>query len=253
MGTTSVRRRASWSSAGPMLVATQAASSAGSRSGHRQQQAPGAGRRLLDVDLAAARELEHDARLAQRVVQALGAGHEGREADRGTRAQARGDAQRRRRRGRAPRRRARGPGAAPTPRRPPAARARRGTARRWWGRPSPRGRAAGRTARSPRAPARSRRRRRRPSRPRRLGAGALAQRAQQGGPAAAARRLAHEGQRHQGGTGVQLAQGRPGQGVAGCSGGRREGHADAEGCQPTLCARSRSPVRRGWRLPCCRP
>ena len=172
---------------------------------------------------AAARELEHDARLAQRVVQALGAGHEGREADRGARAQARGDALRRGRRG-APRVVGpRGPGAAPRRRRPPAARARRGTARRWWGRPSPRGRAAGRTGRSRRAPARSRRRRRRPSRARRVGAGALAQRAHQRGPAAGARRVAHEGQRDQRGTGVQVAQGRPGQGVAGRGGGEPRG------------------------------
>ena len=82
-----------------MLVATQVASSSGSATAIAEQQAPRAGRGLLDVDLAAARELEHDARLAQRVVQALGAGREGREADRGPRAQARGDALRGRRRG----------------------------------------------------------------------------------------------------------------------------------------------------------
>ena len=60
--------------AGPMLVATQAASSSGSDTAIAEQQPPRAGRGLLDVELAAARQLEHDARLAQRVVQALGAG-----------------------------------------------------------------------------------------------------------------------------------------------------------------------------------
>ena len=82
-----------------MLAATQASELAGIVDRRRQQQPPRAGRRLLGADLAAAHELEHDARLAQRVVQALGAGHERRQSDRGPRAQARGDALRRRRRG----------------------------------------------------------------------------------------------------------------------------------------------------------
>jgi hypothetical protein len=208
---------------------------------HGQQQAPRAGRRLLDVDLPAARELEHDARLAQRVVQALGAGHEGREPDRGPRAQARGDAPGRRRRG-APRLVGRA-GGEQRPRHAVLLQRERGGELLDDGGHDP-ARAVGLLGAQ----------RDRPllERPRvgvavgqqagRIGARALAQRAQQGRAAAHARRLAHEGQRDQRGAGVQVAEGRPGRGVAGCSGGSREGHAEGQSCQPTLCARSRSPV-----------
>ena len=155
---------------------------------------------------------------------------------------------------RARRRRPRGPGAAPTTRRPPAARARRGTARRWWGRPSPRGRAAGRTARSRRAPAPGVGVGARPAAPPRRRRGARAARAAAAPPPPRARRVAHQGQRDQRGTGVQVAEGFPGRRVARCGGGEPRGSRRQPNAASRPFARGQDrAVRGGWRLPCCRP